>query len=86
MMLGMLNEFPPADHHPDMKEAVKWYRKASERDIPVASLQLARLYEEGKGVDKDMKQSLRYYKLAAGQGNKEAVEKLETLAGTNVTR
>lgn len=73
--------------HTDKKtgKAIVLYKQASENGMPLASFRLAQIYEEGKGVDKDMKKAFRYYKLAADQGSKEAMEKVTAFEKRNLS-
>ena len=52
-----------------MKEAVKWYRKASEQNYLNAEVQfiLAECYANGDGVAKDMVEAAKWYHEAAKQ-------------------
>ena len=49
-------------------EALKWYRKAAEVGYAQAQYALGRLYEEGKGVEKDEEEALDWYSRAADGG------------------
>ena len=46
-------------------EALKWYRKAAERNFSLAQSNLAWMLENGRGVDKDPVSAFFWYKLAA---------------------
>ena len=37
------------------------------------------MYEEGLGVEKDEREAIRLYKLAANQGNEKAISRLKKL-------
>lgn len=50
-------------------EAVKWYRKASERKCAKATAQLARCYKYGLGVEKDEKEAERLLQESADQNH-----------------
>jgi TPR repeat protein len=52
----------------DHAEAAAWYRKAAERGLGVAQINLASLYASGKGVPQDYEQSANWYRKAAEQG------------------
>lgn len=55
--------------------AAWWLRQHASRGSASAKLHLARLYENGRGVKKDIAIARRLYELAAKQGNIEAVKK-----------
>ena len=50
-------------------QAVHWYRKAAEQEVPDAQVFLGRMYEEGRGVEKDVAQAVLWYRKAAELGN-----------------
>ena len=56
----------------DMPEALKWFRRAAEKDHPGAQYRIGRCYAEGDGVAKDPVEAVRWYRLAAEQGNANA--------------
>ena len=47
------------------ESAAKWWQKASERGLPEAQYNLARLYSDGAGVSKDIEKARYWYKMAA---------------------
>lgn len=49
----------------DWEKAVALYRQAAEMDDPEAQYLLARCYDDGHGVETDMKEAVRLYKKAA---------------------
>ena len=49
----------------NFKSAARWWQKASEGDLPEAQYNLARLYSDGVGVDKDLDKAKFWYKKAA---------------------
>ena len=63
----------------DLKEAVKWYRKAAEQGYARGQTSLGLMYEYGKGVSKDYKQALIWYRKAAEQGAANAISALKRL-------
>ncbi len=71
----------------DMKEAVKWYRKAAEQGHAEAQFNLGVCYNNGEGVEKDSTKAVEWFQKAAANGNEkaEAALALETLKG-NVER
>ena len=56
----------------DDVEAVKWYRKAADQEIPLSQYALAGCYAKGKGVAKDFVEAVKCYRKAAEQGYDEA--------------
>lgn len=54
-----------ADYETQLKAAAVWYAKASEKSHPAAQRSLGTLHEFGEGVDRDLAEALRLYKLAA---------------------
>jgi hypothetical protein len=53
----------------DYEEAVKWYRKAANKDHTQAQYNLAQMYRRGQGVLKDDKEATKWYKKAANKGH-----------------
>jgi hypothetical protein len=53
----------------DYEEAVKWYRKAANKDHTQAQYNLAQMYSRGQGVLKDDKEATKWYKKAADKGH-----------------
>lgn len=49
----------------DYKNAGKWFRKASEQNIPQAQYKLAELYFKGRGVPKDYEYAYVWYSVGA---------------------
>ncbi|WP_418642377.1 protein kinase domain-containing protein [Vibrio chaetopteri] len=60
-------------------KAVKWFRKSADQGNAKAQYNLASMYEQGRGVDKDMTEAVRWYVKSAKQGNKDAQSKLKTM-------
>lgn len=50
----------------DFATAAQWYRKAAEQGYAPAQINLGSLYEQGRGVPKDQKQALDWYRQASG--------------------
>lgn len=59
-------------------EAVEWYRKSAMQGNAKGQCCLATAYEEGYGVGKDIDEALRWYRLAAENGDYIAESKLES--------
>ena len=57
-------------------EAIKWYRKAAERNLPDAQAKLGYCYLNGLGVAKDETEAVKWYRKAAEQGLAKAQAKL----------
>ena len=56
----------------DYTKAAAWYRKAAEEDLPVAQLELGKLYSSGRGVTRDQSQANVWYRKAAENEDSEA--------------
>ena len=56
----------------DFKEAVKWFRKASEQGYAEAQYDLGLMYYFGRGVERDIQESKTWMRKAAEQGNADA--------------
>ncbi|WP_419591592.1 tetratricopeptide repeat protein, partial [Thiolapillus sp.] len=52
----------------DLKEAVKWYRRAAEQGYALAQYNLGLMYANGRGVRQDFKEAVKWYQKAAEQG------------------
>lgn len=63
------------DEHYDPKEAVKWYKKAAEQSgNKMALYEIGEAYLYGVGVKCDKQEAIKYLKLAAENGSKDATE------------
>ena len=49
------------------KAAITWYKKAVDKDYGPAQARLGLAYEQGRGVEKDIKEAVRLYHLAEAQ-------------------
>ena len=49
------------------------------KEMRMAQISLGWCYHNGEGVEKDLKEAVKYYRLSADQGNADAKTKLETL-------
>ena len=56
---------PGSQFKPDIKKAVRYYKLAAEQDSAEAQYELARLYRDGKGVKKDLKNAYVLFKLSS---------------------
>jgi localization factor PodJL len=57
---------------PDYQSAAAWFNRAAERGLADSQFNLAILYQNGLGVPKDMKESYKWFSLAARAGDTEA--------------
>ena len=60
----------------DYKKAAYWFERAARQDHVYAEEHLARLYEDGLGVQKDYKQALYWYSCSADHDNADALYSL----------
>ena len=60
----------------DDLEAVKWYRKAAEKNNPEAMVSIGVCYHLGKGVEKNLKEAVKWFRKAADLGNDDAMRNL----------
>lgn len=60
------------DQDPEHIEAARLYRIAAEQGIAGAQCRLGVLYAEGRGVERNDRESIRWFRLAASQGDAEA--------------
>jgi TPR repeat protein len=63
----------------DLAAALPWLERAAAASHPMAQFHLGQLYEQGKGVPKDLDKAELLYAAAAAHGVKEAVERLSAL-------
>ncbi len=56
----------------DYSEAVKWWRLAAQRNLPIAQHYLAVMYSNGQGVPQSHAEAAKWYLLAAEQGRAES--------------
>ncbi len=73
--LGRIYKF----HKNDYNQALYCYRRAAELGNSCGQLYLGDMYEEGRGVNKDIEEAVRWYRKAATQGDKDAQRRLENL-------
>ena len=60
----------------DYKEAIRWFRKASEQGDAGAQSNLGVMYDNGQGVQQDYVQAVKWYRKAAEQGYADAQSNL----------
>ncbi|PRY72469.1 Sel1 repeat-containing protein [Marivita geojedonensis] len=76
-MLGLAYiRLNPEDSRFDPVQAVSFLERAVERGSPEAQMELAKLYEQGIGVEVDEKRALELYEAAADQGFADAINDL----------
>ncbi len=63
----------------DYAEAVRWYRKAADKENPAAQYRLGRLYERGLGVEQSREEAIKWYKKSAKQGYVDARQALKRM-------
>jgi TPR repeat protein len=61
----------------NLREAVKWIRKAAERGDDSAEFALGEFYSNGDGVLLDKAESYKWFKLASAQDRQDALEWLK---------
>jgi TPR repeat protein len=76
--LGVLHQLGKAVAQDDV-EAVRWYRRAAERNSVLAQNNLGWMYEHARGTERDYAGALFWYKLAAQAGNVAAQHNLASL-------
>ena len=62
-----------------LDNAFQTYKKAADANDTKAQLIVAQMYQDGKGVDVDEDQSIKYLEKAASLGSEEAVEQLKRI-------
>ena len=55
---------------------MKWFKKAAEQGNVKAQVELARMYDEGKKVDRNQQEAFKLLKKATEQGSAEALYEL----------
>lgn len=65
---------------PDFKKAAQWFRKAAELGLTDSQFNLAILSERGLGVPQSRIDAYKWFALAARNGDKDATNRLETIA------
>lgn len=63
----------------DYKLAGKWFSEAAARGLPDSQFNLAVLYQNGLGVEKDLKQAYKWLILAARSGDNESIARRDAL-------
>lgn len=62
-----------------LQEAAQWYKRAGAKGFALAHYRLGTLYEQGKGVKKDLGKARTWYNRAAEQGNVKSMHNLAVL-------
>ena len=60
----------------DFQEAANWFRRAAKKGVMPAQYRLARLYEEGKGVPRDLEYAYAWLAVASAGGHKRSIAEL----------
>lgn len=60
-------------------EGFEWFQKAASNGCSEAQYNLGSAFEKGKGVKKDIKEAIKWYRRAAKQGDQDAKEALKRL-------
>ncbi|MBQ5967049.1 MAG: sel1 repeat family protein [Clostridiales bacterium] len=67
--IGRVYEYGAGDISKDATNAIEWYKKASEMGYGAAAENIARMYDEGRGVSVDHGTANYWYEIAVAQGN-----------------
>jgi len=73
------SNLPIADVRQDDTQAVYWWLQAAAAGDAIPQWQLGRMYENGRGVEKDLNEALRWYRDSAARGNERAQQALARL-------
>jgi localization factor PodJL len=63
----------------DYPTAAGWFRKAAERGLTDSQFNLGILYENGRGVPRDLQEAYKWYALAARSGDPVAARRLDQI-------
>ena len=63
----------------DDSQAIRWFKRAAEGELPEAQFNLGVMYAAGRGVSRDVSAAAGWFKLAADQGLAEAQHAIGTL-------
>ena len=69
------------DGKPDYEGAATWFRKAAQYGVHDSEFNLAILLARGLGVDQSLVQSYQWFAIAAAQGDTDAAQKRDDVAG-----
>lgn len=75
--LGVLYENGDDELEQDYDKAIEWYKKAARKKDTDSMCAIAKLYEEGKGVEKNLKEAQKWMQKAANWGDEKAMKWLE---------
>jgi len=76
-LLGVLYENGDDEIEQNYDKALEWYKKAAEIKDTDSMCAIAKLYEEGKGVKKNLKEAKKWMQKAANLGDEKAMKWLE---------
>ncbi len=57
-------------------EAINWWLIAAEKGDAIPQLRLGEMYEQGRGVNRDLEQAIYWYRESANRGNTNARQAL----------
>lgn len=63
----------------DYAEALQWYMKAAEQELPEAWNRVGDIYRNGQGVEQDYAEAVKWYRKAADEGNSDAQNSLASM-------
>ena len=66
----------------NFSEAVRWYRKAAEQNLPQAQYNLGLSYYNGDGITKNLSEALKWWRMAANQGDYDSQRVLTEIGET----
>ena len=75
--LGVLYENGDDELAQDYAKAMEWYKKAARQKDTNSMCAIAKLFEEGKGVEKNLKEAQKWMQKAANLGDEMAMKWLE---------
>jgi hypothetical protein len=67
---------------PNARIALGWLTRAAESGSPLAQKRLARMYDQGKGVRKDLKTAHKWYLSSANNGDPRSQQRLGFMYAT----
>lgn len=79
LKLGNIYLYDKKDH----KESFIWFFKAANQEIMSAQYTIGSMYENGDGIEIDMKEALKWYLKSANSGCTASIRKVETIYYNN---
>ena len=74
---GRPDAWAAGERQADYLAAARWFRQAADRGLADSQFNLAILYENGRGVPKDLQEAYKWFALAARSGDPVAARRLE---------